>query len=133
LVARLADEPTVENRDAFYRALLTSEVAVPLQSVPPGLLPGRAVASGQVGIPRTRGPDGSDMLLVYADEQSALQAPQAQGGLRVAGRVVLEMAAANRAGVIVVAGSGAGASWSGVPAEHVRSVLAEGDDPPVQR
>jgi hypothetical protein len=106
LVQRLADEPTPANRDAFYRALVTAQVAVPLRAVPTGLRPGDAVADGQLSVPTTSGPDGSVMLLVYTDQEAAIQSPQARAGFSLAGRVVLEMAAANRAGVIVATGSG---------------------------
>lgn len=124
LVRRLADEPTPANQNAFYRALVVAQVAVPLRAVPPGFRPGDAVADGQMSVPTTRLSDGSVMLLVYTDQEAALQSPQARAGFALAGRVVLEMAAANQSGVIVATGYGAAASWSGVPREHVAAVLA---------
>ena len=129
VVNRLADEPTIANQNAFYRALLVCEVHVPLKTLPAGFGPGQGIADGRVGVPHTSGPDGSMMLLVYTDEQAALQVPETRAGFRLAGRVVLEMAAANQAGVIVTTGYGAAASWSGVPQQHVAAVLALENEP----
>jgi hypothetical protein len=115
------------NQDAFYRALVAAQVAVPLKAVPPGIRPGDAAADGQMSVPTTRMSDGAVMLLVYTDQEAALQFPQARAGFTLAGRVVLEMAAANQAGLIVATGYGAAASWSGVPRDHVTAVLALAD------
>jgi len=64
------------------------------------------------------------MLLVYTDQEAALSVPQARGGFMLAGKVVLQMAATNQVGVIVATGHGGTASWSGVPQEHVATLLA---------
>src|SRR5262249_21914261 len=99
VVVRLADEPTPSNHWAFYRALLAAQVAVPVRELPAGSRAGPGVADGQVSVPHTRGSDGLLMLLVYTDGQAALQAPQANAWFELAGRVVLEMAVANKVGV----------------------------------
>jgi hypothetical protein len=130
LVVVFADYPTTGNRDTFYRALLTALVAVPLRTVPFGIAPGmELVAAGQQwSVPTTHGPDGGPMLFVYTDPQAAMQAPGAKAAFSIAGRVVLEMALANRAGVIVATGYGAAGSWAGVAREHVGKLLAEQRD-----
>ena len=124
LVQRLAEEPTPANRDTFYRALVAAQVSVPLLALPPGLRTGDAAASGQLSVPTTRGQDGSAMLLVYTDQKEALSVPQARAGFMLAGKVVLEVAASNQVGVIVSTGHDGTASWSGVPREHVATLLA---------
>jgi hypothetical protein len=129
LVTGLADEPTLSNQKAFHRVLLASEVAVPLKAVPPGYRPGAGVADGQLAVPHTSGPDGSMMLLVYTDDQAALQVPQARAGFRLAGRVVLEMAVANNMGVILSTGWGPAASWAAIPPQQVAAVLALSNTP----
>jgi hypothetical protein len=73
--------------------------------------------------PYTRGSDGSIILLVYTDEQTALLTPQSQAGFSLTGRVVLEMAASNPIGVIVATSYGTVATWAGVQREHVAEVL----------
>jgi hypothetical protein len=126
LVVRLADHSTAANQDAFYRDLLAGQVAVPLRVLPSGVQPGtEQVADGQQWtVPTTRGPDGGLLLLVYTDPQAAMQSPGAKAVCGLSGRVVLEMAQANRAGVIVASGYGAAASWAGVPRDHVTALLA---------
>jgi hypothetical protein len=126
LVMRLADHPTPANQDAFYRGILTGQVAVPLRVLPSGVQPGiEQVADGQQwSVPTTRGPDGRPMLLVYTDQQAAMQSPGVKAVFGIAGRVVLEMAQANGAGVIVATGYGAAGSWAGVPQDHVAALLA---------
>jgi hypothetical protein len=132
LVVRLADEPTLANQEAFYRALLAAQVAVPLKSLPAGVRPGLNVAAdGQLGVARTQGPDGSVMLLVYTDQQAALESSGARTGFTLQGRVVLEVAAANQAGVIVTTGYGPTASWGRCSARGCRGGAVPGRDPPL--
>jgi hypothetical protein len=129
LVLSFADDSTDGNQAAFFRGLVASQVAVPLRAVPPAAAPGTdQVADGrQWSIPTTRGPDGRPMLLVYTDQQAAMQAPGAKAAFGVAGRVVLEMARANQAGVIVATGYGAASSWAGVAPQDVAALLARED------
>jgi hypothetical protein len=127
LVETLAARPTAAKREAFQRALLAAEVAVPLRGLPDGVGLGPGVAAaGQFAVPQARGPDGALMLLVYTDEAAALEAPQATAGFALAGRVVLEMAASNNLGVLVSAGGQATSAWAAVPREQVAAVLAQG-------
>jgi hypothetical protein len=62
------------------------------------------------------------MLLVFTDPPAAMQSPGAKAAFGIAGRAVLEMALANKAGVIVATGYAAG-SWAGVAREHVAGLL----------
>src|SRR5262245_54174005 len=127
LVVMLANQPTLPNREAFYRALLAAQVAVPLRNPPAGLRREKKeiIAANQFTIPMTNWPGSGSMLMVYTDRDAAMQAPPpAKAGFEVAGRVVLQMAQARAAGVIVSTGVGPTGKWVSVPREHVAGLLA---------
>ena len=127
LVVILANQATVANREAFYRALVASQVAVPLRNPPAGLRreKNQVSSANQFTLPQTSWPDGTAMFMVYTDRDAALQAPPpAKAGFEIAGRVVLQMAQAQGAGVIVSTGVGPTGKWVAVPREHVAAVLA---------
>jgi hypothetical protein len=127
LVVLMAKQATFANRETLYRALAASQVAVPLRNPPPGLRRERQCVSraNQFTVPMTNWPDGTRMLMVYTDRDAALQViPPAKAGFEIAGKVVLQMAQAQGAGVIVSTGVGGGASWVAVPKEHVAGILS---------
>jgi len=126
LVKLLADEPTVEHRDRFFRALSVSKVAIPLQNPPAGLRHGdtfTVAPQDQITIPETRGPDGARWLLVYCDA-AAMQAKNPKSvWAELAGRMVLEVARANGLGIIVQNLVGDQPTWSGVSKDQVVQIL----------
>jgi hypothetical protein len=116
LVTLLADQPTVETRDCFFRALSSSKVAIPLQSPP----------NDQITFPETQGPDGRRWLLVYCDAQ-AMARNTGHAWAEVPGRVVLEVAQANGMGIIVQNHLGNTPTWSGVSPGDVVHILSSGN------
>lgn len=126
LITRIADDPTINNRNNFYNALLTSKVGARL---PDGY---RLVQNGdthstietdQIGVPTTNGPDGSPMLLVWCDIPSMIQKFPNDRFFELDGIVVLKMARKTNYGIIVQNMVDDPPSWAGIPGEEVAEIL----------
>ncbi len=125
LVTRVADEPTAENRNAFYRSLLVSKVGARVPNPKGSLQPGTHVTTQEdpIGIPNTTGPEGTTMLLVCCDiPQMAVLHPK-DTFVEIDGRSVLQMAEKEGIGIIVQNLLDGKESWAGVPKEHVAKIL----------
>lgn len=126
LVARLADEPTVPNRDAFYSTLLGSRVSFAVGSLNPNMVGDHVVKNpDQMSIPTAPGPNGTAMLVVFSDRDSAIALKAGATFAEIDGRTLLQIALSNKASVIVQSLYQGKPSWSGVSPEHVATLLDE--------
>jgi hypothetical protein len=129
LVARMAAAPTDENREAFYRALASSQVLFPSQ--PPATGPGRyAVKQGdQFTLTAVPGPAGEKMLVLFANREALGAFHPGQPYAEIDAPVVLRLAQENGYGVIIQSVHEGKASWAGVRPEHVTGVLEQAPPP----
>ena len=125
-VTLLADAPTVENRSAFIRALLTSELGAPLPAAMHGMSGGthRADGSENFAFPNTTGPDGSTMILTWCDIPELNRQSTDKQYFAVDARVVLQMAFSNKCGIIVQCQTGSSPTWAGLTTGDVAELFA---------
>jgi hypothetical protein len=115
LISLVAKEPTAENRDAFYRALLVSRVGVRNPNPPRSIPTGRA-------------PDGSPVLVVSCDILRLCAAYPRERFSELAARDVLKMARSAGGGVVVKNDLDGKGSWAAVPRDQVAEILARSND-----
>ena len=126
LIARIADDPTINNRDNFYNAFLTSKIGARLPDEYRSVQNGdtySTIETDRIGVPTTNGPDGSPMLLVYCDIPSMIQKFPNDRFFELDGIVVLEMARKANHGIIVQNLVDDTPSWAGIPSEDVAKIF----------
>ncbi len=124
LVTLLADQPTTENRNAFYRSLLLSKVGCQIPNPDGSIKPGTRVPTedDNLRLPTGTLPDGRRMLLVCCDIPGMFAAHPATYA-EFEGRAALEFARDAGLGLLVQNKLDGRDSWAVVPSEHVAVLL----------
>ena len=130
-VALLADAPTIENRSAFIRVLLDSQLGAPLPAAMQDLAGGSHLADGSANFsfPNTTGPDGSVMMLSWCDIPKMNLMSTDKQYFAVDARVVLQMAFSNNCGIIVQCQTGPSPTWAGLSTDDVAEIVADSSGP----
>jgi hypothetical protein len=117
---KLADEPTIENRDAFYQAFVRSRVGVratgDLSRLPHHYV---TKADDTFSIPKTTAPDGQAMLLLLADVDQLAKYEAHSSFIEMDAGVVLNMALKEHVGIIVQALLPGRSAWAGIPQSDI--------------
>jgi hypothetical protein len=130
-VLAVADSPSEETQNAFYRAFVCSRVGARVPGKPEGLSAGTTTmtAGDEFGLPCVIEPDGKRMILALADVPLLFEREPNGSFLEIAARDVLAMAFQNQAGIVVQVLYPRQA-WGGIPAHDVPMLLrnAEASD-----
>lgn len=123
-VLRVADEPSSDNRNAFYQAFVKNRVGVRVPAALGSVVSGNYITTSEntVSVPIARLPDGKPMLLVLADVDKLAKLEAATTFVELDAKDVIKMAVDKNAGIIVQASLHGRQAWAGIPQQDVASL-----------
>jgi hypothetical protein len=124
-IVKLADNPSQENRETFYRTFAASRVGVRVPEKFGGPPPGEYVSQGgQLPIPTSKAPDGSMMLAVLADVDDLVAREPDSMFLELSAADLIKLAQAHYVGIIVQSTIPGNDAWAAISRDYLSALKA---------
>jgi len=126
LIAKVADEPTIKNRNAFYRAVVHSKLGLRLNEPMSDIPPGQSFITGQeipLKVSTAMLPNGMKMLMAVCDTVRIWQINPNDHYIEMDAKVILQMALKDDYAGVMVRNGDSKDSWGGIPVADILDIL----------